>query len=237
MRGTPGFREPIRECQPQGTKTKWKNRGGIQISVGVFIILFFISTYGDLALAGYGTAIRYEQLFLLPVLGLNTAVLAMVGQNFGARKIQRVTEIYNKALIFGCCFMFFAGFVIYFSAEAAVRLFTDNPEVIRFGTSYLQITALMEPIYPIFFISNALIQGIKKANIVMYLTFGRMVVMPSIVLWYLIFYLNSSFEFVFWGLLIINWIFGIFVYLLTKNLIKKEIKREINTANLNKESI
>ena len=133
--------------------------------------------------------------------------------------------------------MFFAGFVIYFSAEAAVSLFTDNPEVIKFGTSYLQITALMEPIYPIFFISNALIQGIKKANIVMYLTFGRMVVMPSIVLWYLIFYLNSSFEFVFWGLLIINWIFGIFVYLLTKNLIKKEIKREINTGNLNKESI
>ena len=35
------------------------------ISVGVFIILFFIGQYGDLALAGYGTAIRYEQLYLI----------------------------------------------------------------------------------------------------------------------------------------------------------------------------
>jgi len=82
----------------------------------------------------------------------------------------------------------------------------------------------MEPIYPIFFISNALIQGLKKANIVMFLSLGRMVIMPLIILTYLIFYLKSSFEFVFWGLLLINWIFGIFLFLFTKYIIKKEEK-------------
>jgi Na+-driven multidrug efflux pump len=118
--------------------------------------------------------------------------------------------------------MFFSGFIIYFSAETAVSFFTNNKEVIKYGTTYLQITALMEPIYPIFFISNALIQGLKKANVVMYLTLGRMVVLPVIVLWYLIFYLESSFEFVFWGLLIINWLYGIFVLLFTINLLKRQ---------------
>ena len=196
--------------------------GMMMISVGVFIILFFIAQYGDLALAGYGTAIRYEQIYLLPVLGLNTAVLSMVGQNFGAKKIIRVNEIYNKALILGCSFMFFAGLIIFFTAEFALELFTNDIDVINYGTKYLQITALMEPIYPIFFISNALIQGLKKANVVMYLTIGRMVIMPLMVLSYLIFYLESSFEFVFWGLLLINWIFGIFVFSLTKYIIKKE---------------
>ena len=196
--------------------------GMMMISVGIFIILFFISHYGDLALAGYGTAIRYEQLYLLPVLGLNTAVLSMTGQNFGAKNIERVNEIYNKALQFGCIFMFFCAFIIFLTAESAVSLFTDNVEVIKYGTTYLQITALMEPIYPIFFISNALIQGIKKANIVMFLTLFRMVILPSLFLWFLIFYLNSSFAFVFWGLLIINWIFGIFVLIFTKILIKNQ---------------
>jgi putative MATE family efflux protein len=203
--------------------------GMMMISIGIFIILFFISQFGDLALAGYGTAIRYEQLYLLPVLGLNTAVLAMVAQNFGAKKLLRVSEIYNKAIIFGCIFMIFSGFIIYFTAEFAVGLFTNNPEVIYYGTKYLQITALMEPVYPIFFISNALIQGLKKANIVMYLTIGRMVIMPLIVLTYLIFYLDSSYEYVFWGLLVINWIFGLFVFLLTKYIIRKEIN---NTQKL-----
>ena len=192
------------------------------ISVGIFIILFFIGQYGDLALAGYGTAIRYEQLYLLPVLGLNIAVLSMVSQNFGAKQLNRVKEIYNKAILFGCTFMFFSGFIIYFSAETAVSFFTNNKEVIKYGTTYLQITALMGPIYPIFFISNALIQGLKKANVVMYLTLGRMVVLPIILLWYLIFYLESSFEFVFWGLLIINWLYGIFVLLFSINLLKRQ---------------
>ena len=207
--------------------------GMMMISVGVFIILFFIGQYGDLALAGYGTAIRYEQLFLLPVLGLNTAVLSMVGQNFGAKKLIRVNQIYNKSLLFGCIFMFFSGFVIFFTAEYAVGLFTNDPKVIFYGTKYLQITALMEPVYPIFFISNALIQGLKKANIVMYLTLGRMVIMPLIVLTYLIYYLNSSFEYVFWGLLVINWIFGIFVFILTKFIIKKEIENVKIISQLN----
>ena len=196
--------------------------GMMMISLGVFIILFFIGQYGDLALAGYGTAIRYEQLYLLPVLGLNTAVLSMVGQNFGAKQLKRINEIYNKALLFGCTFMFFSAFMIYFSAEAAVGFFTNNREVIKYGTTYLKITALMGPIYPIFFISNALIQGLKKANIVMFLTLGRMVILPTIVLWYLIFYLKSSFDFIFWGLVIINWIYGIFVLLICKSIIKKQ---------------
>ena len=91
----------------------------------------------------------------------------------------------------------------------------------------------MEPIYPIFFISNALIQGLKKANIVMFLSLFRMVILPSIVLWFLIFYLNSSFAFVFWGLLIINWIFGIFLFIFTKIVMKKEF----NKIKYNKQTI
>ena len=196
--------------------------GMMMISVGVFIILFFIGQYGDLAIAGYGTAVRYEQLYLLPVLGLNAAVLSMVGQIFGAKQLNRVNEIYNKALLFGCAFMFVGGLIIYFSAETAVSFFTDDKEVIKFGKTYLQIIALMEPVYPIFFISNALIQGLKKASIVMFLTIGRLVVLPTVVLWYIIFYLESSFDLVFWGLLVINWIYGIFVLIFSKSLLKKQ---------------
>jgi len=120
--------------------------------------------------------------------------------------------------------MFVSGFIIFFTAELAVNLFTNDLEVIMFGTKYLKITSLMAPIYPIFFISNALIQGLKKANIVMFLTLGRMVAMPIIALTYLIFYLESSFEYVFLALLLINWIFGIFIFFLTKYLISNELK-------------
>ena len=207
--------------------------GMMMISIGFFIILFFIGQYGDLAIAGYGTAIRYEQLYLLPILGLNTAVLSMVGQNFGAKKMQRINKIYNNALLFACTLMFFSGFVIFFTAETAINLFTNNQDVINYGTTYLKIAALIAPVYPIFFISNALIQGFKKASIVMFLSMFRMVILPIITLWFLIFYLKSSFAFVFWGLLIINWIFGIFLFFFTKSfIIKESIKIKFKEQNI-----
>ena len=62
-----------------------------------------------------------------------------------------------------------SGLIIFFSADRIVSIFSDNQEVIKYGTMYLKISALIFPAYPIFFISNALIQGLKKAKIVMYL--------------------------------------------------------------------
>ena len=38
------------------------------IGVGIFNILYFIGQFGDLATAGYGAALRVEQVFLLPVI-------------------------------------------------------------------------------------------------------------------------------------------------------------------------
>ena len=38
------------------------------IGVGIFNILYFIGKFGDLATAGYGAALRIEQVMLLPVI-------------------------------------------------------------------------------------------------------------------------------------------------------------------------
>ena len=51
------------------------------IGVGIFNILYFIGQFGDLATAGYGAALRVEQVFLLPVIGLNTAVFNPITGN------------------------------------------------------------------------------------------------------------------------------------------------------------
>jgi len=58
------------------------------IGVGIFNVLYFVGKFGDFAAAGYGAALRIEQVFLLPVIALNTAVLSIGGQNFGARNLK-----------------------------------------------------------------------------------------------------------------------------------------------------
>ena len=98
------------------------------IGVGIFNILYFIGQFGELATAGYGAALRVEQVFLLPVIGLNTAVLSIGGQNFGAKNYNRIRELYTKALLFGSSFMAIAGLILFVGAEFFVSQFTGNQD-------------------------------------------------------------------------------------------------------------
>ncbi len=63
------------------------------ISIGAFIITYFVSSFGESTVAGYGVGLRIEQIVLIPGIGINIAVLTLIGQNNGAKKYDRVREI------------------------------------------------------------------------------------------------------------------------------------------------
>ena len=82
-----------------------------------------MSIFCDSAIAGYGVAIRFEHLFTLPVIGLNIAVISIAGQNFGARRFDRIREVYFKAILIGVIIMCFAGVTIYLFSESIIYIF------------------------------------------------------------------------------------------------------------------
>ena len=178
------------------------------IGVGIFNILYFIGQFGDLATAGYGAALRVEQVFLLPVIGLNTAVLSISSQNFGAKNYERIRELYLKALKFGCSFMTLAGIIIYFNASFLISLFTEDLNTISYGTIYLKIAALIGPIYPTFFITTALFQSVKRPIYSLYLGILSLTALPFLCLWYVINIKDGSYEDIFYTLLFTNWFMG-----------------------------
>ena len=179
------------------------------IGVGIFNILYFIGQFGDLATAGYGAALRVEQVFLLPVIGLNTAVLSIGGQNYGAKAFNRIRELYKKALFFGCSFMAVAGIILFFGAEFFVSLFTDNQEAVKHGAIYLKVAALIGPIYPVFFITTAVFQAVKKPLYSLYLSILRLTAFPFLSLWYIINIRGGDYADIFYTIMATNWIMGI----------------------------
>ena len=181
------------------------------IGVGIFNILYFIGQFGDLATAGYGAALRVEQVFLLPVIGLNTAVLSIGGQNFGAKKFNRIRELYSKALFFGSSFMVIAGIILFFGAEFFVSQFTDNPIAIKHGVIYLKVAALIGPIYPVFFITTAVFQALKKPIYSLYLSILRLTAFPFLSLWYVINIKGGDYSDIFYTIMATNWLMGIAV--------------------------
>jgi len=198
------------------------------IGVGIFNILYFIGQFGDLATAGYGAALRVEQVFLLPVIGLNTAVLSIGGQNFGAKAYNRIRELYTKALFFGSSFMAVAGIILFFGAEFFVSLFTDNQEAIKHGAIYLKVAALIGPIYPVFFITTAVFQAVKKPLYSLYLSILRLTAFPFLSLWYVINIKGGDYEDIFYTIMATNWAMGIAVLIFIGYFLNNVFKQNKN---------
>ena len=194
------------------------------ISVGNFNILSFIGVFGEFATAGYGSAARFEQILLLPVLGLNTAIISIIGQNFGSKNYLRVKESYFKAVIYGFTIMIISGLIIFVSADRIVSIFSDNQEVINYGTSYLKISALIFPAYPIFFISNGFFMAIKKSTYSMYLNIIRNVILPIPTILVAQFF-DGGFNTFFWSYCFFNWLYVLCLFIYVSTYIKRNLNQ------------
>ena len=196
------------------------------VATGTFLLLSFITIFGDAAVAGYGAAVRFEHLFSLPVIGLNTAVISIAGQNFGARRYDRIKEVYSKSIIIGMIIMCIAGGIIYILSEPIMRIFTSDLEVIKYGSTYLKITAFIGPIYPVFFISHALFTALKKTFLIFYSNLFRMVFLPFTIIWVILYVMDGYFQDIFYGLLIMNWFFGFIMLLIARGLMIKTFNED-----------
>ena len=196
------------------------------VATGSYILLSFVNIFGDQAVAGYGAAVRFEHLFSLPVIGLNTAVISIAGQNYGARRYERIKEVYSKSIIIGVILMCMSGFLIFIFSESIISIFSNDLEVIKFGSSYLKIAAFIGPIYPVFFISHALFTALKKTFLIFYSNLFRMVLFPLIIIWLIIKVLGGYYNDIFYGLLIMNWIFGFIMLFIARGLMIKTFNED-----------
>ena len=67
-------------------------------------------------------------------------------------------------------FMILAGILIFVTSEVVISFFTTDPQVIQSGALYLQVAALIGPVYPVFFITSALFQALKRPTYSLYMT-------------------------------------------------------------------
>ena len=172
------------------------------------IIFTYVGQSGEYAVAGYGVGTRIEQVVLLPILGINTAIISIIAQNYGANNLVRIKETYFTAIKYAFIIMITAGTLVFLSASVITSFFSSDPEVIEYGKRYLKISAFVLPAYPVFFLSNGFFMALKKSENAMISNFFRNVLNP-IVVFYIAKYINASFETFFWIWVGINWFFSI----------------------------
>ena len=182
----------------------------LTVALGIFIITWFISQFSKEAVAGYGIATRIEQVVLMPTIGLNFAVLSLVGQNNGAGRMDRVHEAWLTGIRYGVILMLFGGALVYLVKHQAMGWFTTDPEVIARGSDYLGIAAITLCAYPILFQTMFLLQGLKRPAFSLWIGLYRQILAPKIVFHLLAFGLGWQLWGVWWGIFAITWSAALF---------------------------
>jgi O-antigen/teichoic acid export membrane protein len=89
---------------------------------------------------------------------------------------------------------------------------------------YLKVAAIAGPCYPIFYITSALLQGLKKPTYALVINLLRMIMIPIIILGPAVIIYKISYLQLFVTVLVINYIFSLLILLFAKKLIAKKIK-------------
>ena len=191
-------------------------------SIAAAIIFTYVGMSGEYATAGYGVGTRIEQVVLLPILGINTAIITIIAQNFGAQNFQRIKETYIGAIKYSLIIMVTCSIIVFVFSNNITSIFSSDQTVIEYGGKYLRISAFVLSAYPIFFLSNGFFMGLKKSEYAMISNLFRNVLNPILVFYFAKLY-NASFEQFFWIWVIINWIFSICYFLFTYNFIRSKL--------------
>ena len=177
----------------------------ITVALGIFVITKFVSHFGTEGVAAYGVATRVEQIVLMPTIGLNIAVLTLVGQNNGARLFGRVRETWMMTMKYGVAIMGLGGVAIFFGGRWMMSIFSDDPEVVRIGAEYLRIAAITLCAYVFLFQTVYMLQGLKRPMYAVWIGIYRQIVAPCALFWLLAFKLDWKLDGIWWGVFFITW--------------------------------
>jgi putative MATE family efflux protein len=148
------------------------------VSLGFFILTIFVGRFGQNAVAAMGSASRIEQVFLLPLLGLNIAVLSLVARNNGAGQIGRVHKTFRTSIFYGVLIMSVTMVLAFLLARPIMGLFTSDETIIQIGVNYVRIRSLGLIPNAVFFMSASAMRGVERPLPALVLNFIRFVGLP-----------------------------------------------------------
>ena len=143
-------------------------------SMSFLVFVSIITAYGTAELAGYQVGLRIEGIAFMPGFGFAIAAMALVGQNLGAKHLDKA---YNMGVISGriaYVFMGSVGFVLIMFPEYLVGFFTKDIGTIAVASKYLILVGLAQIPLAIMFVYSAALRGAGATKTTLYINVGSL---------------------------------------------------------------
>ncbi len=143
---------------------------GIQnllFSIATMALQGLINSHGSAFMAGFNGANKIDAFAFLPLVSFSAAITTYVGQNVGARQMDRVDRGVKSALLMSTAISIFMAIVILPSGGLLMRLFSQETEVIQAGIEYLKRVLPFYTMLGAIFILNGALRGAGESFVPM----------------------------------------------------------------------
>ncbi|HUQ47122.1 MAG TPA: MATE family efflux transporter [Gemmatimonadaceae bacterium] len=123
------------------------------------IVYAIMRPFGASAQAGFGIGGRVVQAGFMPVVALGFAVAPVAGQNFGARKAQRVKDTFRDGALMAAGAMLLLMIICQIAPEAFIKAFSRDPAVIEVAETYLRIVSWNFIASGLIFVASSMFQA------------------------------------------------------------------------------
>jgi len=150
----------------------------------IFIVIYFvIRDFGAEAQAGFGIGGRIMQSIFLPAMAVAFAAAPIAGQNFGAKRYDRVRETFAATALIGSAIMLTLSVLCHINPSLLARPFTDDPRVLAISNEYLQIVSWNFVFSGLVMAAGSLFQGMGDTRPSLLASATRMLTFVAPVLW------------------------------------------------------
>jgi putative MATE family efflux protein len=130
------------------------------MSVYLFVVYALSRPFGAGAQAGFGIGMRVIQAGFMPVVALGFSVAPVAGQNYGARRPERVRATMRVALRLVVAVMVVFVAACHIAPAAMIEVFSRDPEVVAVGAEYLRIVSWNFIASGVVFVASSMFQAI-----------------------------------------------------------------------------
>ena len=141
-------------------------------SLSVFV-LFAILRHCDnatAALASWTIGMRVEALIFMPLFALSMAVSSIVGQNLGAKQIERAVKAGWQVTFIGLGMMIVLGAGLYFGSHNLATMMSKDLTTVEYTQAYLRTNAFSEPFLALAMVLSGALQGAGDTRTPMWIT-------------------------------------------------------------------
>ena len=131
----------------------------ISFSFARLVIMPLVAVFGTEVVAIYGVGMRVSALGIMIIVGLGLGLSALIGQNLGARKLDRARQTAGQASLLAIGIMTFFGLINFIFAPFIVKIFFQDPNLVSLGATLLRIQAIGFPLLGLYITLEMIFAG------------------------------------------------------------------------------